>query len=144
MCRMSWNLGASNSWNTQGLPSPLLGLLIILNTLLLHATIVTRTRLSATLYAPCVSCYTNAQPAYMNRFVSSVFRWDVLNPNLTTSLCRTTSSQVNDCIVSHSKSISPSLHDYEFTQGLIPWHHSVRWLFVLRNMKSLPLPGNFH
>jgi len=27
MCRLSWNLGASNSWNTQGLSRPVMGLL---------------------------------------------------------------------------------------------------------------------
>ena len=27
MCRLSWNLGASNSWNPQGLPRPVMGLL---------------------------------------------------------------------------------------------------------------------
>jgi len=28
MCRLSWNLGASTSWNTQGLSRPLMGLLL--------------------------------------------------------------------------------------------------------------------
>jgi len=27
MCRLSWNLGASTSWNPQGLPRPVMGLL---------------------------------------------------------------------------------------------------------------------
>jgi len=29
MCRMSWNLGASTSWNLQGLPRPVVGLLYL-------------------------------------------------------------------------------------------------------------------
>jgi len=29
MCRLSWNLGASTSWNTQGLPRPVKGLLYL-------------------------------------------------------------------------------------------------------------------
>ena len=31
MCRMSLNLGASNSWNPQGLSRPVMGLLFFLN-----------------------------------------------------------------------------------------------------------------
>ena len=31
MCRFSWNLGASNSWNPQGLSRPVMGLLYILH-----------------------------------------------------------------------------------------------------------------
>jgi len=31
MCRLSWNLGASTSWNPQGLSRPVIGLLYILN-----------------------------------------------------------------------------------------------------------------
>ena len=30
MCRLSWNLGASNSWNPQGLSKPVMGLLHLL------------------------------------------------------------------------------------------------------------------
>ena len=30
MCRLSWNLGASNSWNPQGLSRPVMGLLYLL------------------------------------------------------------------------------------------------------------------
>jgi hypothetical protein len=30
MCRLSWNLGASTSWNPQGLPRPVMGLLYLL------------------------------------------------------------------------------------------------------------------
>jgi len=30
MCRLSWNLGASTSWNPQGLSSPVMGLLYLL------------------------------------------------------------------------------------------------------------------
>jgi hypothetical protein len=30
MCRMSWNLGASNSWNLPGLSRPVMGLLLLL------------------------------------------------------------------------------------------------------------------
>jgi len=30
MCRLSWNLGASTSWNPQGLPRPVMGLLYFL------------------------------------------------------------------------------------------------------------------
>ena len=29
MCRLSWNLGASNSWNSQGLSRPVMGLLYL-------------------------------------------------------------------------------------------------------------------
>jgi len=29
MCRLSWNLGASTSWNPQGLPRPVMGLLFL-------------------------------------------------------------------------------------------------------------------
>jgi len=29
MCRLSWNLGASTSWNPQGLPRPVMGLLYL-------------------------------------------------------------------------------------------------------------------
>jgi len=29
MCRLSWNLGASTSWNPQGLPRPVMGLLFM-------------------------------------------------------------------------------------------------------------------
>jgi len=29
MCRLSWNLGATTSWNSQGLSSPVMGLLYV-------------------------------------------------------------------------------------------------------------------
>jgi len=32
MCRLSWNLGASTSWNPQGLSRPIMGLLPLTHT----------------------------------------------------------------------------------------------------------------
>jgi len=29
VCRLSWNLGASTSWNPQGLPRPVMGLIYL-------------------------------------------------------------------------------------------------------------------
>jgi len=44
MCRLSWNLGASNSWNPQGLSRPVMGLLYLLTSISGHCSCIRNLR----------------------------------------------------------------------------------------------------
>jgi len=87
MCRLSWNLGASTSWNPQGLSRPVMGLLYLFLLLTLTSTTTATTTNSSGSSSKQVVCINTSRcifscPLYVcywtfhNRsYCSSVVRW---------------------------------------------------------------------
>jgi hypothetical protein len=79
MCRLSWNLGVSSSWNPQGLPRPVMGLLYLLQ---IPDMMICNTRLFFTgkvRYVGIVYVVFNVQQIYIFRILLYILKSTIVS-----------------------------------------------------------------